>query len=106
MQKPRLKVYKPGYVGWDSRFIYMGCYETNPNIQILKERTFFMKSQDLYLEAWNDDYSFISHESFISPALDLYEAGLKESRYREAIDFERPFAIKERKSRNRGEKYD
>jgi hypothetical protein len=96
LQKPHIKVYKPGYVGWDSRFIYMGCYETNPMEPILKERDFSMKSQDLFLEPWKEEYTFISHNKLIQIyGVDLSKAGIKHSQYRKAIDYERPFYVRE-----------
>jgi hypothetical protein len=104
LQKPHLKVYKPGYVGWDSRKIYVGCYESNQTIPILREREkFTMTNQDLYLESWKEEYSFISHESFIQTrATNLSKAGLEESKYENAIRYELPLAIREETFERRG----
>jgi hypothetical protein len=102
LQKPHLKVYKPGYVGWDSRKIYLGCRDDDRTRARYKRReNFTMTNQDLYLEPWREEYSFISHGSFIRPALDLEKAGLTESKYENAVDFERQFRIKERNLRDR-----
>ena len=101
MQTPHLKVYKPGYVGWDSRHIYLGCYEKDRKVAREKRREgFSMKDQDIYLQPWKDQYSFISHDSFINDYVDFNDVGMKssDSKYRKAIDYEIPFEIKERDS--------
>ena len=41
MQTPDLKVYKPGYVGWSSRLIYLGCFEKDRKVFRAKEREGF-----------------------------------------------------------------
>ncbi len=95
---PRFKVYKPGYVGWDSILTYLGCHEKNKIVPVYKEREgFSMKDQDIFLEPWKDEYTFVSHGSFIRPKTNLRkDAGITDSTYRKIIDFERPFRIRER----------
>ena len=66
LQKPWLKVYKPGYVGWDSLYIYLGCYEKDRKLSREKKReNFSWKNQDLYLEKWKEEYTHTSHMSFL-----------------------------------------
>ncbi|MFH7320187.1 hypothetical protein ACHHRT_06160 [Desulfurivibrio sp. D14AmB] len=99
LDKPHLKIYKPGYVGWDSKLIYLGCRKDDKTrARYQRRENFRMKSQKLYLEPWKEEYSFVSHGSFIGPALDLREAGLKESKYWNAIDYEVAFRFKERET--------
>lgn len=96
MQTPHLKVYKPGYVGWDSRRIYLGYRGNDIKRTRAKKRTgFTMKDQDIYLEPWKDEYSFISHSSFVAPPTGFEEGGVKDSKYRKAIDYETPYYLME-----------
>jgi hypothetical protein len=98
MQTPHLKVYKPGYVGWDSRRIYLGCYEVNRmEARTIKRTGFTMKDQDILLEPWKDEYSFISHGSFIAPPVGFEEGGITDSKYRKAIRYEVPYKRIEKK---------
>jgi hypothetical protein len=98
--RPHLKVYKPGYVGWDSSLIYVGCVRENCRTPLYESRKgFAMRNQNLYLEPWKEEYSYISHGTFIDRGVsDLYEGGLKESKYRNAVDYETPFRVREREN--------
>lgn len=94
MQTPHLKVYKAGYVGWDSSRIYLGCRADDIKRQRTKKREgFSMEDQDVYLEPWKDEYSFISHDSFIHDHVNFEDVGMKssDSKYRQAIKYEIPF---------------
>ena len=99
---PHIKVYKPGYVGWDSRLVYLGYYENNIRAARLETgKDFFMKDQDIFLEPWNDEkHSYISHGKFIRTTADFLEAGMRnnDSKYRKAIEYELPFYLKESKT--------
>ncbi|MFH7320185.1 carboxypeptidase-like regulatory domain-containing protein [Desulfurivibrio sp. D14AmB] len=99
LQKPHLKVYKPGYVGWDSKLIYLGRSEKNPTIPVYERReTFAMKDQDLYLEPWREEYTHVSHELFLSIPGDKID--LSTSKYLTKIhDYEAPRSQSERKLR-------
>ncbi len=107
MQIPHIKVYKPGYVGWDSRRIYLG-YRGNDikRIRAKKRTGFIMEDQDIYLEPWKDEYSFISHDDFINTFVNFDDVGLKaqDSKYEKAIRYEVPYKRLEketlRKKRN------
>ncbi|MCP4023156.1 MAG: hypothetical protein GY729_15040 [Desulfobacteraceae bacterium] len=97
--KPRLKIYKPGYVVWDSKLIYLGCREDDKKRARYKRREgFSMKDQDVFLEPWKDEYTFISHDSLIQPNIFRDEAIPKNSKYDKAIEYETPFYIEERNS--------
>ncbi|MCI5207551.1 MAG: hypothetical protein D3910_01880 [Candidatus Electrothrix sp. ATG2] len=99
LQTPHIKVYKPGYVGWDSRRIYLGYRGDNITRTRTKKRSnFVMKNQDIFLEPWDDEkHSYISHGNFISTTADFLEAGMRsdDSKYRKAIEYEVPFYLKE-----------
>lgn len=98
-QTPQLKVYKAGYVGWDSSRIYLGCRANDIKRQRTKKREgFSMEDQDIYLEPWKDEYSFISHYSFLQTFAIFDDVGMKsqDSKYRKAIRYEVPFSSKER----------
>lgn len=84
------------YVVWDSRLIYLGPLN-NPKLPRLKKRDHFsMKSQDIYLEPWRDEYTFISHGTLLNMGiLGIHEAGIKESKYRKAADHERLLQFQE-----------
>ncbi|MCW5203871.1 hypothetical protein VU12_13150, partial [Desulfobulbus sp. US4] len=41
LQRPHIKVYKPGYVGWDSRLIYLGCYKNDRIMARIEKRKDF-----------------------------------------------------------------
>ena len=47
-QVPHLKVYKAGYVGWDSRWIYLGYYEGNKMLSREKRREGFSMGDQQY----------------------------------------------------------
>jgi hypothetical protein len=99
MQTPHIKIYKPGYVGWDSRRIYLGYRGTDIKRTRAKKRVgFTMKDQDISLEPWTDEYSFISHSSFIDTNADFGDVGMRsnDSKYLKAIDYEIPFYVKEK----------
>ena len=99
LNPPHLKVYKPGYVGWDSRSIYLGCYEHDRKIaREVDRKGFSLKNQDIFLEPWKDEYSFVSHWSFIGTTADFGDVGMKsqDSKYRKAIRYEVPFRRKEK----------
>ncbi|MCI5120786.1 MAG: hypothetical protein D3908_06280 [Candidatus Electrothrix sp. AUS4] len=99
---PHLKVYKPGYVGWDSRFIYLGYYENDIQIpRLIKRQSFSMKDQDILLEPWKDGkYNYISHGSFIEDNVMFSDIGMstQNSVYRKAIEHEIPFRRRERRN--------
>jgi len=95
---PHIKIYKPGYVGWDSTLIYLGPHKKNKTLPIYKSREgFTMRDQDIYLEAWKDEYTFISHYFHIVTHPDIYEAGLKRSKYEKSIEYEDPLRSQERR---------
>lgn len=63
---PQIRVYKPGYVGWDNFVIYKGYMYNNMKTALEEKRKGFQyKSQDIYLERWKDEYSHISHQNFL-----------------------------------------
>ncbi len=99
LQTPHIKVYKPGYVGWDSRWIYLGCYEDNRTVAREKRREgFSMRTQDIFLVPWDGEkHSYISHGKFISTTADFDEAGMRtdDSLYRRAIRYEAPLMGRE-----------
>ena len=102
MQTPHLKVYKLGYAGWDSRLIYLGCYEENRMVSRTTTREdFFMKDQDIYLEPWKDEYSFNSHDGFIDTNASFLKVGKKDSKYLKAIHSEIPFRVREDSLKNK-----
>ncbi len=93
---PHVKVYKPGYVGWDSKLIYLGIRGDDIKSARYKRReSFSMKNQDIFLHPWKDEYSFISHSSFISSNANLRKAGIPDSKYEKSIEFESYFYRKE-----------
>lgn len=100
LQTPHLKVYKPGYVGWDSRYIYLGCYEENRILsREIRREGFSMIDQDILLEHWKKNYSYTSHYSFVQTNGDLQGyPEIKDSKYEKAIEFEIPFFLNERKT--------
>ena len=99
---PHIKFYKPGYVGWDSKRIYLGCYKENSTIPKTKKRNnFSMSSQDIFLENWEDEYTFISHYKHINAPPDIHKAGIKGSKYKEAIKYEDQFRGSERRKLNK-----
>ncbi len=84
LNKPHLKVYKPGYVGWDSRLIYLGCRENDKKRAILKRREYFSwKSQIIYLKKWKEEYTHTSHLDVVSANPD--DLDLKTSRYLQQV---------------------
>lgn len=63
---PRIKVYKPGYVGWDNFDIYKGyLFGDISRLHAVDRENFEYKSQDIFLERWKNKYSHISHEKFL-----------------------------------------
>ncbi|HID70808.1 MAG TPA: carboxypeptidase regulatory-like domain-containing protein [Desulfobacterales bacterium] len=100
---PFLQVYKPGYVGWNSRRIYLGYYDADIKLARTKRReNFVMKDQDIFLEPWKNDgrYNYNSHGSFIGQPSG-FEEGFEEgenyeSKYWKAKRYETPFSVAER----------
>ncbi|RWX45166.1 hypothetical protein VT98_13391 [Candidatus Electrothrix communis] len=101
LQRPHIKVYKPGYVGWNSSLIYLGCYKNDRTMQRIERRKdFSMKNQDIFLVPWDkEEHSYISHGSFIRTTADFLEAGTRsdDSKYRKAIEYELPFKRREKR---------
>ncbi len=63
---PQVKVYKPGYVGWDNFGIYKGIlFEDIKRAHVVKRKAFEYKSQDIFLEPWKEEYSHYSHDRFL-----------------------------------------
>ncbi|HID70854.1 MAG TPA: carboxypeptidase regulatory-like domain-containing protein [Desulfobacterales bacterium] len=88
---PYLQVYKPGYVGWNSRRIYLGYFKDNRKNKRTKKRdAFLMKNQDIYLEPWKNNgvYNHYTHNSFVAPSTGFEEGGVTNSKYRKAIRYE------------------
>lgn len=100
LQTPHIKIYKPGYVGWDSKLIYLGYYKNDiKSANLVKRKDFSMKNQDIFLVPWNDEkHSYISHYDLIMENVDFTDVGIRgdNSLYRKAIDYEIPFRVKER----------
>ncbi|CAK8711010.1 Carboxypeptidase regulatory-like domain-containing protein [Candidatus Electrothrix laxa] len=99
LRRPHIKVYKPGYVGWDSRLIYLDCYKNDIKVaRLVKRKDFSMKDQDIFLEPWDDDkHSYISHGKFIDDRVDFSDVDMSgdDSKYRRVIDYEIPFRVRE-----------
>jgi len=95
LQTPHIKVYKPGYVGWDSRSIYLGYLGNDIRVDHSKKRTdFSMKNQNIFLEPWDEKkHSYISHGHFISVIIDFRDVGStgSELKYFKAIHYEIPY---------------
>lgn len=105
---PHIKIYKAGYVGWDSKLIYLGYYKNDIKAGNLVKRTdFSMKNQDIFLVPWDDEkHSYTSHGSFIDDNAHFSDVGMNggDSKYRKAIEYEVPFYLKEsRMLRERGD---
>lgn len=94
---PHVKVYKPGYVGWDSEYIYLGHHPKDKMRMVTKRReNFVMKDQDIFLEPWRDEFTYISHYKIINTPPDIHKI-LYGSRYLEAIWNEAKYRERERK---------
>ena len=90
---PLLQVYKPGYVGWNSRWIFIPWDKNGKKAHTArtkKRENFFWERQIIYLHPWKDDaeYNHYTHWSFVSPGGDTYRGGIKESKYRKVIDYD------------------
>ena len=92
----RLKVYKFGYVGWDNTEIYLGNYADDVLTPRTEKRTDFeWRKQDIFLEKFKKEYSYVSHYSFIETEL----AGVyfKSNLFENAIQQEIPSRANERR---------
>ena len=94
--KPHLKVYKAGYVGWYNKEIYEGHY--GDDISTIKSTTrnnFRWRDQELHLEKFRTEYSYNSHLSFLRTPFprgdNLSEIGLS-GLFRKALEREAPLA--------------
>jgi len=91
---PYLQVYKPGYVGWNSRRVYLGHYNgyegARKHARTKKRENFVWKDQDIYLEPWKDDgtMNHYTHWDFLSPPTGFEEGGIKKSKYYKVRDYE------------------
>jgi len=99
---PLLQVYKPGYVGWNSRRVYLGHYNgyegARKHVRTKKRESFVWKDQDIYLEPWNDDavYNHYTHWDFLSPPTGFEEGGIKNSLYYDATRYELNLRVQEK----------
>jgi len=99
LNPPLLQIYKPGYVGWNSRRVYLGFDLNDLKYARTKKReNFVWKNQDIYLEPWKDDgtMNHFTHESFLSPPTGFREGGIKDSKYYKAGRYEAPFREQEK----------
>jgi hypothetical protein len=82
---PRLDVYKPGYICWDQSGVYIS--ETKG-----ERRTDFNKSNRIIrLKKRPEDFSFISHSSFINSCTSGNYNMAKDELFYKAIETEYPF---------------
>lgn len=101
--KPHLKVYKYGYVGWDSKLIYKGYYDDKTTPKIEKRTDFKWKKQIILLGKINNNHTYSSHYSFLNGSLPLgsaYSGAGGNGLFKEAIRREVPLIRKERKKYN------
>lgn len=73
--KPRIKVYKPGYIGWDTRQIYLGYLKNAKGSPSCIDRVnYTYASQPIELEPWpenNPEFSYRSHYYFLYDGIPL-----------------------------------
>jgi len=95
--KPHLKVYKSGYVGWNNIEIYQGHYgDDTSTVKTSKRIGFKWRNQSIYLERFRSNYSYLSHRHFLSvPFPTSYKSG-GEGLYKKATMYEIPFRQKEK----------
>jgi len=87
---PHLTIYKPGYVCWDQRNIYINEFSS-------PERTDFDKEHRIArLKKWPEGFSFNAHSSFVNSCTygDFTQAS--QHLFSRAFDFETPLRVNER----------
>ena len=94
---PRLTIYKPGYICWDQKSIYINETKTD------KRNDFTKESRIVRMKKVSKKFSYIEHERFISSVTinEYYKTPNKV--FDSAFEYERKFRIIERK-KNRNNK--
>ena len=88
--RPRLTIYKFGYVCWDQQYIYVDATHG------YKDRgDFNSKSRTARLKKWPKDFSFWGHESFIETCTVYDMDKAKKQIFKKATEFETPLIIEE-----------
>jgi hypothetical protein len=87
---PRLTIYKPGYVCWDQKNIYIDRFHS----EIRKD--FNKENRIARMKKWPKDISFVDHWSFMNFVTQGENDKAKQQLFRKAFEYERVFESKER----------
>ena len=87
---PRLTIYKPGYVCWDQKLIYISEFKSE------RRQDFDKKTRIVRMKQWPEEFSFNGHWRFMSHCTgygDIHEAPNK--LFLKSFNYERQYQIKE-----------
>ncbi|MDH3347756.1 MAG: hypothetical protein OEM02_06615 [Desulfobulbaceae bacterium] len=86
---PRVKIYKPNYVGWSDRWTYVGATRNVNTIgdQIQNYNT-VSSDRDIYLEPWRNEYDQDDHLFFLTQNMprNYKSLGISKLKYLELIE--------------------
>lgn len=99
--EPKLKIYKPSYVGWDKDWIYQGHYRDDiTTVKRVLRNDFKWKDQTVLLERFPQEYSHNSHLGFLDEGLPQEAYSAEKGAYKtfvNIIESEVPAATEERR---------
>jgi hypothetical protein len=95
---PTLNIYKPDYVCWDDKAIYIDAHH-------IPLRTDFDKKHRIArMVKWPDEFSFIGHQTFVGNVTRGDDAEAPKKLFRKAFRYETPFYVKEENERDKKRK--
>ncbi len=87
---PRLTIYKPGYVCWDQKNIYIDRFHS----EIRKD--FDKENRIVRMKKWPKGFSFVSHGGFVDSVTQGETYKSKQNLFRNTFDYEVPYRVNER----------
>lgn len=95
---PRLTIYKPGYVCWDQKIIYINEFKSE------KRKDFDKGHRIARMKKWPEEFSFNGHWSFMDSVTMGDSSEASEKLFRKAFDYETPSRVIERAKKREIEK--
>ena len=82
---PRLTIYKPGYVCWDQKNIYIDRFHSE------ERKDFDKENRIARIKKWPDNFSFVSHWNFMDSVTYGDIDNSQQKIFQKAFNFEKPY---------------